>query len=80
MANHNRPYAAHPKKGSEEFEQVQKYVCESKVAFDTFSLAKEVAGNRRPTSGPRQPYKCPYCHKWHVGSFLVRKSLQESLK
>ena len=45
-------------------------VCTDKVAFGSYKLAIEVAGNRRKTSTPRQAYKCPYCHKWHIGNFL----------
>lgn len=44
--------------------------CTDKVAFDSYKLAIEVAGNRRKTSTPRQAYKCPYCRKWHIGNFL----------
>lgn len=46
------------------------HVCVDKIAFDSYKLAIEVAGNRRKTSTPRQAYKCPYCHKWHIGNFL----------
>lgn len=46
------------------------HVCTDKVAFDSYKLAIKVAGNRRKTSTPRQAYKCPYCHKWHIGNFL----------
>lgn len=46
------------------------HVCVDKIAFNSYKLAIEVAGNRRKTSTPRQAYKCPYCHKWHIGNFL----------
>jgi len=76
MANRSKPWHTRPTKARRDFQDGKEYVCGGKVAFESFSLASEVAGNRRTTSSPRQPYKCPYCHKWHVGSFLVRKSLQ----
>jgi len=46
------------------------HVCTDKVAFDSYKLAVKVASTRLATSTPRQAYKCPYCHKWHIGNFL----------
>lgn len=46
------------------------HVCTDKVAFDSYKLAVRVASTRLATSTPRQAYKCPYCHKWHIGNFL----------
>lgn len=46
------------------------HVCTDKVGFDSYDLTVEVAKGRRKTSTPRQAYRCPYCHKWHIGNFL----------
>lgn len=46
------------------------HVCKAKVAFETYALANEVAWDRRKHSAVRQPYRCPYCDKYHVGAFL----------
>lgn len=37
--------------------------CEGKVAFDTYSRADKVARSLRGAN----PYRCPHCHKFHVG-------------
>lgn len=46
------------------------HVCKGKVAFETYTLANEVACDRRKHSAVRQPYRCPHCDKYHVGAFL----------
>jgi hypothetical protein len=44
-------------------------LCSGKVAFDTFTLAKQINQAR---SGRRHlarvPYRCTACHKWHLGT------------
>lgn len=47
--------------------------CTGKVAFDTWNAADRVARERYRTSkrgrrvhAPREVYRCPYCHKFHI--------------
>lgn len=48
-------------------------MCEGKDAFDSAILANSVAKRRRYAC---DVYRCPACHRWHIGSPLKRKSMK----
>ncbi len=47
--------------------------CEGKIPFDSWGLAEKVAKRRHHNGKKGRPYRCPHCHKFHIGS-TVRKS------
>ena len=56
--------------------------CEGKVKFESWALAREVTKRRGRHQKIREVYKCPYCHKFHVGSlkrkrFKMRRRIHE---
>lgn len=50
----------------------QQLLCEGKVAFESAALALKVLRSRRGHI-PRQCYKCPHCHKFHLGSSIGKE-------
>jgi len=43
--------------------------CDHKVAFETYALANKVVKGRHGIAAKRQPYKCSFCGKYHIGSY-----------
>jgi hypothetical protein len=43
----------------------QRELCQGKVAFDSFELAKQAAQRRR-RQGKRLAYRCKGCRRWHL--------------
>jgi hypothetical protein len=46
------------------------YWCRGKASFDSPALAVAVS-RRKPKDGPREPYRCSFCGKWHIGGGKV---------
>ncbi len=52
--------------------------CEGKYKFNTPDEAKKAI--RRSTHDKINPYKCEYCHKWHIGGGVKRHGRSEGEK
>ena len=54
--------------------------CSRKRAFDTFEIAENYALNvvavRYPENAPQKPYRCDFCHRFHL--FTVKNAEQET--
>lgn len=43
--------------------------CEGKDGFETYEIAVKVVKRRRWGGKSKiQPYRCPFCRQWHIGS------------
>jgi hypothetical protein len=48
--------------------------CESKKRYGTVAEAKSAAWRSRVKTGDDiHDYRCPFCHKWHLGHRSARK-------
>ncbi len=44
--------------------------CTGKEQYETLGLAQKVAKRRSRNGNRFSIYRCPYCHKYHIGSAL----------
>lgn len=54
---------------------VELAACYGKHAFATRRVAMDVVNRRRNKKEDRQraePYRCPYCRSWHIGTSIKR--------
>lgn len=60
-------------------EQVKAKVCGKKVPYPGSQAARQMAKrlNRDERTSPYSAYRCPVCHKWHVGHVPSMESVQE---
>lgn len=58
-------------------EELRTSGCEGKERFATFTLADQVAKRNTRQRMRRQPYRCPHCHGFHLGTPSLGRKKQQ---